>query len=100
MEDIFQKFVANILECHLGKKNVMQHNTEFADEYPHHLSVYPDVELLFHGDPTILLDTKYKEPTIDPSTDDLAQMVLYSNSTRIKKCVLVYPAKMEIPHIT
>jgi hypothetical protein len=43
------------------------------------------------GSSFIILDTKYKEYKDKPEEEVVTQMVLYSNSTRIKKCVLVYP---------
>ena len=95
MDSLFQDFVAQIILISLGQENVSVRPTEFADLASVRLKIYPDIELFVQGTQQMILDTKYKEPTSEPSRDDLSQMVLYSNSTGIKKCVLVYPTKLE-----
>jgi hypothetical protein len=42
---------------------------------------------------SIILDTKYKEYDNAPEMGDIAQLSLYSLSTHVKNCALVYVGK-------
>jgi hypothetical protein len=46
----------------------------------------------------MILDTKYKEFEGAPDTSHIAQLALYSNSTGVKNCCLVYAKCKEIHH--
>lgn len=94
MDKFFEKFVGNFLEDKLGKQNVkLQRKAypEIGNKNNVALYVYLDIQLFHNNSPIMILDTKYKDYKDKPEEEEIAQMVLYSNSTGIKQCVLVYP---------
>jgi 5-methylcytosine-specific restriction enzyme subunit McrC len=93
MDKLFEDFVGNFLKEKLGKHNVkLQRKAypEISNKNNAALYVHLDIQLFHNNSPIMILDTKYKEYRGKPEEEEVAQMVLYSNSTRIKQCVLVY----------
>ena len=46
---------------------------------------------------TFLLHTKYQETPAKPPDSHLAQLSLYSNTTHVKNCLLIYVGKSQTP---
>lgn len=92
MEMLFQRFVAQVLKRYFGEENVLYHQKSYADSKGE-LDVIPDIMLNWNGNSSVI-DTKYKDAPDKPSTDDLAQCVLYSISTDSKRSILVYPENL------
>jgi hypothetical protein len=90
MSKLFEAFVANLLIERLGEKNVKIQQTEYPEVNSNKLKVRLDIEVLQNGKPAVILDTKYKEYAGEPDIADVAQLTLYSVSTDIKNCVLIY----------
>ena len=93
MNTLFEKFVSNLLNERLTKKNkklkIEEQKLEYADITNDKILPSLDILISFDNNPVLILDTKYKEfKGID--TAHIAQMVLYSNSTGVRNCSLVY----------
>ena len=106
-DELFQDFINGMLNQRnrkekLGLKIIYQKGVPYdRPEKRHH---FPDFRIK-KGQNEIILDTKYypekenkeKKTTIvggrSIDIDNIAQMVFYSNSTGIKKLVLLYPGK-------
>jgi 5-methylcytosine-specific restriction enzyme subunit McrC len=93
MNKLFEAFVANLLIERLGEKNVKLQQTEYPEIKGNKLKVRLDIEVFQNGIPAIILDTKYKEFADDPDIAHIAQLSLYSLSTDIKNCGLIYVGK-------
>ena len=48
-----------------------------------------------NGIPLFIIDTKYQEMSGRPEASHLEQLSLYSNTTHIKNCALVYVGKSQ-----
>lgn len=93
MNTLFEKFVSNLLNERLTKKSkkiiIEEQKSDYADITNTKIRIFLDILISYDNYPVLILDTKYKEfKGID--TDYVAQMVLYSNSTGVKNCSLVY----------
>lgn len=91
MNKVFENFVANLLVQHLGINNVITQKVEYPEVSDHRLRVVTDIQILKNGKPLLILDTKYS--TIEGSTpalSNISQMSLYSLTTGVNKCVLIY----------
>jgi 5-methylcytosine-specific restriction enzyme subunit McrC len=95
MNKLFEDFVANLLIEKLGEENIMLQQTEYPEVKANKLKIRLDIEIFRNGIPLIILDTKYKEYDNAPDMGYIAQLSLYSLSTRIKNCGLIYPGKFE-----
>jgi len=101
MEDLFQKFVANLLAIKFGEEKVFLQKTEYID-IGRKLRVTPDIQILSNNKVVAILDTKYKEiGNSYPPSEHSVQVHSYSVS-RTNKCVLIYAStksigKMEYP---
>jgi 5-methylcytosine-specific restriction enzyme subunit McrC len=97
MNKLFEKFIANLLAEKIGQFNVKIQETEYPEINEEKLRVRIDIEVLQNGSPSLILDTKYKELR-DMSEEgyiaDVAQLVLYSVSTGVKKLGLIYVGKL------
>ncbi|CAN5888669.1 hypothetical protein BH23THE1_BH23THE1_35400 [soil metagenome] len=103
MNLLFEKFVANLFEERLKetstKLSIKEQKTEYADITDKELQLKLDILISYDKKPIIILDTKYKEFEGTPDTSHIAQLALYSNSTEVKNCCLVYAGKTkEIRH--
>jgi 5-methylcytosine-specific restriction enzyme subunit McrC len=92
MNKLFEAFVANLLIERLGEKNVKLQQTEYPEVKGNKLKVRLD-KVFQNRIPSIILDTKYKELADDPDIAHIAQLSLYSLSTDIKNCGLIYVGK-------
>ena len=102
MNDLFERFIKNMLE----RKNfdILYHETVYWPKIVEK-SHYPDFIVRKNRKDVLILDTKYYGEDQKEKKDDvllagrpipianIAQMVFYSNSTGIKKLVLLYPGK-------
>lgn len=52
-----------------------------------------DILISYNKRPILILDTKYKEFEGSPDISHVAQLTLYSNSTGVKNCCLIYAGK-------
>lgn len=95
MNKLFEDFVANLLIEKLGEGNIKLQQTEYPEVKGSKLKVRLDIEIFQNGTPLIILDTKYKEYDHTPDMGHIAQLSLYSLSTRVKNCGLIYPGKFE-----
>ena len=86
---------ANLLIEKLGEENIVLQQTEYPEVKGNKLKVRLDIEIFQNGMPLIILDTKYKEYDNTPDMGHIAQLSLYSLSTRVKNCGLIYPGKFE-----
>lgn len=93
MNALFEKFISNLFKEKLQKKNkkikIEEQKLEYADITNDKIQLKIDLLISYGNKPILILDTKYMEfKNID--TAHVAQMVLYSNSTKVKNCCLVY----------
>jgi 5-methylcytosine-specific restriction endonuclease McrBC regulatory subunit McrC len=95
MNKLFEDFVANLLIEKLGEGDIKLQQTEYPEVKGSKLKVRLDIEIFRHGIPHIVLDTKYKEYADGPDMGYIAQLSLYSLSTQVKNCGLIYPGKFE-----
>jgi hypothetical protein len=49
----------------------------------------------YNAMPLLIVDTKYQETTGRPQASHLEQLSLYSNTTYVKSCVLIYAGKSQ-----
>ena len=95
MNKLFEDFIANLLIEKLGEGNIMLQQTEYPEVKSNKLKVRLDIEILRKGTPLIILDTKYMEYGNTPEIGHIAQLSLYSLSTQVNNCGLIYPGKFE-----
>jgi McrBC 5-methylcytosine restriction system component len=95
MNKLFEDFVANLLIKKIGEGNIRLQQTEYPEVRGNKLKVRLDIQILQNGIPLIVLDTKYKKYDNAPDMGHIAQLSLYSLSTRVKNCGLVYVGKFE-----
>ena len=90
MNKLFEEFIANLLIERIGESNIKVQETEYPEVTEEKLKVRIDIEVLQNGAPVLILDTKYKEFESQPEEGHVAQLVLYSLSTGVKKLGLIY----------
>lgn len=95
MNKLFEDFVANLLIEKIGEGNIKLQQTEHPEVSGNKLKVRLDIQILQNGISLIILDTKYKEYDNAPDMGHIAQLSLYSLSTRVKNCGLVYVGQFE-----
>lgn len=109
MDMLFEKFITNFLK----ESFELEEQATIHYDKANKRFLRPDIILLENSKQTFILDTKYYEDkTADDEDEDneelpntkrtigrsnVAQMVLYSNSTGIKKLGLIYPGKYTEP---
>lgn len=86
MNMLFQDFIGNLLKSHFSKTVKLQ-KRRYPEVKDKRLKVKPDIVMTV-GAHSLVLDTKYREVRSKPDESEVAQMVLYSVSTGISKCVL------------
>ena len=94
MNKLFEEFIANLLIERIGESNIKVQETEYPEVTEDKLKVRIDIEVLQNGEPVLILDTKYKEFETQPEEGHLAQLVLYSLSTGVKKLGLIYVGEL------
>jgi len=94
MNLLFEKFVVRLFEEKIKNTriSVKEQTTVYAD-IKNTLSLKLDIVVTFDKKPKVILDTKYKKFESSPDTSHVAQLVLYSNSTGVKDCCLIYVGK-------
>lgn len=99
MARLYERFVAAWLQRQLGPRWRVQSQERYAlgDD----VSLYFTVDLVVverqSGVVRWVLDTKYKTPTVAPSTEDIAQVVAYAQRTGAPEAILIYPAPLPRP---
>lgn len=92
MNKIFENFVANLLIEQIGTNQIVIQKVEYPEVNDYRLSIRPDIQIQKNGKPLLVLDTKYRllEQDNTPSIQHVSQMSLYSLTTGVSKCALVY----------
>lgn len=95
MNALFEKFVVRLFEERIKTKklNVEEQKVKYADIISNELQLKLDILLSYNKKPILILDTKYKEFEDSPEISHVAQLTLYSNSTGVKNCCLIYAGK-------
>lgn len=93
MNKLFEDFVGNLLLIRFGDDVVRLQKKSYPEVKGRKLRVIPDIILSYKGSLSVVVDTKYRELTSKPEESEVAQMVLYSLSTGVKRCILVYTGK-------
>ncbi len=65
----------------------------YADIISNELQLKLDILISYNKEPILILDTKYKEFEGSPEISHVAQLTLYSNTTGVKNCCLIYAGK-------
>ena len=94
MNKLFEEFIANLLIERIGEYNIKVQETEYPEVSEDKLKVRIDIEVLQNEVPVLILDTKYKEFESQPEEGHVAQLVLYSLSTGVKKLGLIYVGQL------
>ena len=89
MNLLFEKFVVNLIKERLVFE-VEEQKKIFAD-LDNILESRLDILLSYKRQPIIILDTKYKAFEGKPDSNDINQLISYSNSTGVKDCGIIYP---------
>jgi 5-methylcytosine-specific restriction enzyme subunit McrC len=95
MNVLFEKFVVRLFEERIKteKLNVEEQKVRYADITSNELKLKLDIFISYNKKPILILDTKYKEFEGSPEISHVAQLTLYSNSTGVKNCCLIYAGK-------
>ena len=95
MNALFEKFVVRLFQERIKteKLNVEEQKIRYADITSNELQLKLDILISYNKKPIIILDTKYKEFEGSPEISHVAQLTLYSNSTGVKNCCLIYAGK-------
>jgi 5-methylcytosine-specific restriction endonuclease McrBC regulatory subunit McrC len=82
----------------MGESNIKIQETEYPEVSEYKLKVRIDIEVLQNGAPALILDTKYREFENMPDEGHVAQLILYSLSTGVKKSGLIYVGRLNERH--
>ena len=93
MNKLFEEFVGNLLTKRLDGYEVELQRTEHPEKNSKRLVIRLDIMINYNGIPLLLMDTKYQSFTGDAEVSHLEQLSLYSNTTHVKDCALVYVGK-------
>ena len=95
MNLLFEKFVINFMKETIKNNHILieEQKLEYADLIDNKLPLKLDILISYNKKPILILDTKYIEYQNDPETKHIAQLALYSNSTGVKNCCLIYAGK-------
>jgi hypothetical protein len=75
-------FVGNILEKRPKSYEIELQKPEHLGKTDKSLRIYIDIMIIYQGLPILILDTKYQAIHDKPQESHLAQLCLYSNTTR------------------
>lgn|GEM_PF-1385162 len=95
MNKLFEEFVGNLLEKRLYEYQIELQKTEHPEKSGEGLIIKLDIMISSNGMPLFIIDTKYQEMSGRPEASHLEQLSLYSNTTHIKNCALVYVGKSQ-----
>jgi len=95
MNVLFEKFVVRLFEEKIknAELEVEEQKVKYADILTKDLQLKLDILLSYKKNPFLILDTKYKKFEDSPEISHVAQLTLYSNSTGVKNCCLIYAGK-------
>lgn len=97
MNLLFEKFAVNLLKERIKNTHIdiEEQKLKYADTIDNELQLKLDILISYNKKPILILDTKYKEYENKPETSHVAQLTLYSNSTGVKNCGLIYTGGKE-----
>jgi 5-methylcytosine-specific restriction enzyme subunit McrC len=95
MNKLFEEFVGNLLIRKLDGYDVELQRTEHPEKNSKRLVIRLDIMICRKGTPLFIMDTKYQQFTGEAEISHLEQLSLYSNTTHIKNCALVYVGKSQ-----
>ena len=95
MNALFEKFVVRLFQekMQTEKLSVEEQKVRYADITSNELQLKLDILISYKKKPILILDTKYKEFEGSPEISHVAQLTLYSNSTGVENCCLIYAGK-------
>lgn len=95
MNILFEKFVVRLFQERIKSEmlNVEEQKVKYADINNNELKLKLDILISYNEKSILILDTKYKEFEGSPDISHVAQLALYSNSTGVKNCCLIYAGK-------
>lgn len=93
MNKLFEEFVGNLLTKRLNGYEVELQRTEHPEKNSKRLVIRLDIMINYDGIPLFLMDTKYQQFSGEAEVSHLEQLSLYSNTTHVKDCALVYVGK-------
>ena len=98
MNALFEKFVVRLFQekMETEKLSVEEQKVEYADITSNELQLKLDILISYKKKPILILDTKYKEFEGTPEISHVAQLTLYSNSTGVENCCLIYAGKPKV----
>lgn len=97
MNKLFQEFVGHFLIKTLEEYDVELQRTEHPEKDSKRLVIYLDIMISRRGIPLCIMDTKYQQFSGEAEVSHLEQLSLYSNTTHVKDCALVYVGKSQTP---
>jgi 5-methylcytosine-specific restriction enzyme subunit McrC len=95
MNKLFEEFIGNLLKKRLEPYEIELQRPEHPGKTDTSLRIYIDIMISYNAMPLLIVDTKYQETTGRPQASHLEQLSLYSNTTYVKSCVLVYAGKSQ-----
>lgn len=95
MNRLFEMFVSNLLAEYLYLYTIDPQKTEYPEQSGNRLRVRLDIKILRNSQPLLIIDTKYQKFSGTLDIDHVAQLALYSLSTGVKNCVLIYIGQMK-----
>jgi 5-methylcytosine-specific restriction endonuclease McrBC regulatory subunit McrC len=97
MNKLFQDFIGNLLKERLATYEIELQRAEHPEKTRKRLIIYLDIMISRNGIPLLIIDTKYQKFSEEAKVDHIEQITLYSNTTHVKNCVLVYVGKSWTP---
>src|SRR6476646_3102450 len=97
MNKLFEEFVGNLLEKRFEDYHVELQKTEHPEKTGRRLIIKLDIMVSRNGIPLFIIDTKYQKFSGNAEVSHLELLCLYSNTTHIKNCALVYIGKSRTP---
>lgn len=95
MNKLFEEFVGNLLKKRLKSYEIELQKLEHPGKIDKYLRVYIDIMISHKGLPILIVDTKYQATPDRPMESHLGQLCLYSNTTHVKNCALIYAGKSD-----
>ena len=97
MNKLFEKFAVNLLKERIKNIHIdiEEQKLKYADIIYNELQLKLDILISYNKKLILILDTKYKEYENKPDTSHIGRLTVYSNSTGIKNCDLIYTGGKE-----
>ena len=96
MNKLFEEFVGTLLTKSLERYEVELQRTEHPEKNSKRLVIHLDIMISRKGIPLFIIDTKYQQFSGEAKVGHLEQLSLYSNTTHVKDCALVYVGESQI----